>query len=97
MIWPEPCAPRWKGAGGPAPHRLAALKVHAIALAIVEANGLNPRIAVERVSQADGRILPAREQHQCRAVIFHAEIRKPRCCKALWRTRLLVEYCIFCY
>ena len=73
MVWPEPRAPSGEDAGDLAPHALPALKFHAMPLAIVEANGLDALIAVERVSQADGQILPAREQHQCSGPVAHLQ------------------------
>ena len=42
------------------PHR----QLDRVALAVVEADGLDPRKALERPGQADGGILPAGEQHQ---------------------------------
>ena len=51
MIWPEPRTPSGEDAGDLAPHGLPALKFHAVALAIVEANGLDAAVAVERVAR----------------------------------------------
>ena len=64
MVRPEPRAPGWKGARDLGPHAQPTLELDGMALAVVEANGLDAREGVERMSEADGRILPAREQHQ---------------------------------
>ena len=53
-----------KGARDLSPHALPAFELDSMALAVVEADGLDAREGVERVGEADGRILPAREQHQ---------------------------------
>ena len=44
-----------------------------MSLAVVEANGLDAREGVERMSEADSRILAAREQHQGAGVTFHRQ------------------------
>ena len=96
MVGPEPRTPGWEDAGDLAPHRLPALQFHAVPLAIVEANGLHAASsgrAHERGRRS--RSCPPENNTSAAPSSFHTEIRKPRCCKALWRTRLLVEYCIF--
>ena len=44
--------------------RLPRLKLHRVALAIVEAHRLDARETVQRPGQAGGRILPARKQEE---------------------------------
>jgi hypothetical protein len=40
-----------------------------MALAVIKADGLDASETVERPGEAGGRILPAREQHQCGVIV----------------------------
>ena len=63
MVWPVPLAPGGEGARDLSPHAVPAFELDSMPLAVVEADGLNAREGVERVGEASGGILPAREQH----------------------------------
>ena len=63
MVRPEPRAPGGEGARDLGPHPLPAFELDGMALAVVEADGLDAHEGVERMSEADGRILSTREQH----------------------------------
>ena len=52
--------------------RRARVELGRVALAVGKADGLDALIALERPGEADGRILPAGEQHQCRIVVMDA-------------------------
>ena len=73
MVRPEPRAPGWEGARDLSPHALPAFELDSMSLAVVEADGLDAREGVERVGEADGRILPAREQHQRAGLAAHLQ------------------------
>jgi hypothetical protein len=64
MVGTEALRPGGKAARDLAPHALPTLKLDAVALTVVEADRLDPVIAVKRPSETDGRVLPAGKEHQ---------------------------------
>ena len=64
MVVAEPRSPqRIEAAEGGAQHR-ATLQFHRVALAVVEAQGLHPAEALQRIGEAGGGILPAGEEDE---------------------------------
>src|SRR5581483_4488286 len=72
VVRPEPLAPGGKAAGDLRPHALAAVELDPVPLAVVETDRLDALVAAQRKAEADGRILPAREQHQRSSLRLHA-------------------------
>ena len=73
MIGAEAGAPSREGAGDLGPHALPAFELDGMALTVVETDRLDAREPVERVGEADGGILSAREQHQSSVVAFRCQ------------------------
>src|SRR5262249_3303245 len=73
MVRPEPHPPSRKAADDLVPHVLPAFEFDGVTLAIVEADRLDARKPVERISKADCRVLSPREQHQRSGLVAHAQ------------------------
>ncbi len=64
MVVAKPLRPGRPQRRHPLAHARPHLELGAVALAIVEADGLDPHEALERPGEADGRVLPAGKQHK---------------------------------
>ena len=71
MVFAQPARPVWKLSGDPSTDGQARLHLHPMALAVVEAHGLDPPIARKRPGQADRGVLPAGEQHKGAGLLSH--------------------------
>ncbi len=59
MVGPEPVSPLRKQPHHLLAHTLPALKLDAVALPVIETDGLDPGVGAQRVAQTHGRVLPA--------------------------------------
>ncbi len=64
MVIPEPIGPLRIEPDDLLSHTLPALKLNTVSLSVVETDSLDPGVGAQRVPEADGRILPAREEDQ---------------------------------
>ena len=64
VVLAQPAGPLREALAHGGQHLGAGLQLHLMALAVVEADGLDPREALQRPGQAGGGILAAGEQHQ---------------------------------
>jgi hypothetical protein len=71
VVGAQPLAPGGEGLGHAGAHRLAGGQLHRVPLAVVEAHGLDPPVALQRPGQADGGILSAGEQHEGARGLVH--------------------------
>ena len=65
MVITYPLRPRILDPTDSGPDRVAGRKLHAMALPIVKPDRLDARISLQRPGQADGRVLPTGEKHEC--------------------------------
>ena len=78
VILAEPGPPRWKVLSDGVEDAGPDVELHAMSLAIIEADRLHAFEAVERPGQAGRRVLPARKQNQGGALVDHFSLRN-RC------------------